>query len=132
MLQAVPRVIQFFRKIYIFPLNTYEKYIYSRKNCIARHDDKICFLANCRYHIKLLGVIRELLENERILFQLPTRGLLYTIFNNRLSGKIVVKSGQLFDILQRAVPFNHQNRGVDRMPRSARTKFLRRKYDHQF
>ena len=40
---------------------------------------------------------------------------LYTIFKYRFSGKIVVKSGQLFDKLQKAVHFNQQNRGLDRM-----------------
>ena len=43
--------------------NTYEKYIVCKEYCIARHDDKMCFLPNCRYHIILLGNIKELLQN---------------------------------------------------------------------
>ena len=53
---------------------------------------------------------------------------LYTLFKYRFSGKIVVKSGQLFDNLQRAVHFNQQNRGVDRMPSIAKKRLLRKRY----
>ena len=64
-----------------------------------------------------------------ILFQLPTRGCLYTLFKNRFSGKFVVKSGQIFDNLQRAVHFNQQNRGVDRMSSIAKERLSRKKYN---
>ena len=53
---------------------------------------------------------------------------LYTLFKDRFSGKIVLKSGQLFDNLQRAVHVNLQNRAVDRMPRIAKKKLLRKKF----
>ena len=53
---------------------------------------------------------------------------LYTLFNYRFIGKIVVYSGQLFDNLQRPVHFNQQNRGVDRMPSIAKKRLLRKKY----
>ena len=42
--------------------NTYENYIVSREYCIARHDDKMCFLPTCRYQIILIGNIGELLQ----------------------------------------------------------------------
>ena len=42
--------------------------------------------------------------------------------------KSVLKSGQLFDDLHRAVHFNQQNRRVDRMPSSAKKRLLRKKY----
>ena len=51
----------------------------------------------------------------------------YTV-KYRFSGKIVVKTGQLFDNLQRAVHFNQQNRGADRMPSIAKKRLLRKKY----
>ena len=41
--------------------NTYEKYIASRDHCIARHDDKMCFLPICRFHIKLMGGTKKFL-----------------------------------------------------------------------
>ena len=42
--------------------NTSEKYIVSNEYCIARHDDNMCFLPICRYHIILTGDIREWLQ----------------------------------------------------------------------
>ena len=53
---------------------------------------------------------------------------LYTLFKYRFSGKIVVKSGQVFDNLQRAVHFNQQNRGVEGMPSIAKKRLLRKKF----
>ena len=40
----------------------------------------------------------------------------------------MAKSGQPFDNVQRAVDFNHRNKGVDRMPSIAKKRLLRRKY----
>ena len=58
---------------------------------------------------------------------------LYTIFKYRFSAKNVVKSGQFFDNLQRAVHFNQQNRAVDRMPSIAKKRLLRKKFkEHLF
>ena len=51
-----------------------------------------------------------------------------TLFKFRFSGKNVVKSGQLFDSVQKAVHFNHQKRGKDRMPSNAKKRLLRKKY----
>ena len=53
------------------------------------------------------------------MFQLTTRG--------QKCGKIVVKSEQLLDNVQRAVYFNHQNRQKDRMPSIAKKRLLRKK-----
>ena len=109
--------------------NTYEKYNLSKEYCIARHDDKLCFLPNCRYHISLIGNIKALLQKlHAFCFNYQHVDCLYTLFKYRFSGKIVVKSGQPFDNVQRAVHFNNQNRGVDRMPSIAK-KRLRKKYE---
>ena len=51
---------------------------------------------------------------------------LYTLFNYRFSGKIIAKSGQVFDNVQRAIDFNHRNKGVDRMPSFAKKSLLRK------
>ena len=53
---------------------------------------------------------------------------LYTLFKYRFSGKGIGKSGQVFDNVQRAVDFNHRNKGVDRMPSIAKKWLLRKKY----
>ena len=41
---------------------------------------------------------------------------------------MVIKSGQFFANVQRAVHFNQQDRGVERMPSNARKRLLRKKY----
>ena len=51
------------------------------------------------------------------------------LFTYRFSGKIVVRNGKLFDYVQRAVHFNHQSRGVDRMTSIAEKRLLRKKYN---
>ena len=89
----------------------------------------MCSLPNCRYHIILIGNIKELLQKlDAFCFNYQHVDYLYTLFKYRFSGKIVLKIGQLCDNLQRAVHFNKQNRGVDRMPSIAKKKLLRKKY----
>ena len=112
--------------------NTFEKYIVSKEYCTARHDDKMCFLPNCTYHIIQIGNIKELLQKlDAFCFNYQHVESLYTLFKYRFSDKIVLKSGQLFDNSQRAVRFNQQNRGVDRMPSIAKKSFLRKKFKKQ-
>ena len=109
--------------------NTYEKYIVSKECCIAGHDDKMCFLPNCRYHIILIGNIKKLLEKlDAFCFNYQHVDCLYTLFKYRFNGKIVIKSGQLIDYLQRADHFNQQNRGLERMPSIAKKRLSRNKY----
>ena len=64
MLQVIPGFYKIYSKNSLFiSANTYEKFIVSKEYCIAGHDDKMCFLPNCRYHIILIGNIKELLQN---------------------------------------------------------------------
>ena len=130
MLQVIPSFYTSHSKNSLFiSANTYEKYIVSKEYCIAGHDDKMCFLPNCRYHIILLGNIKELLQKlDAFCFNYQHVDCLYTVFKYRFKGKTVIKSGQLFDYLQRAVHFNQQNRGVERMPSTAKKRLLRKKY----
>ena len=108
---------------------TYEKYIVSKAYCFARHDDKMCFLTNCGYHNILIGNIKELLQKVDSFCSIYQHvDCFYTLFKYRFSDKIVLKSGQLFENLQRAVHFNQQNRGMDRMPSIAKTRLLWKKY----
>ena len=102
----------------------------SKKYCIARHDDKMCFLPNCRYHIILTVNIKDLLQKlDAFCFKYQHVDCLYTLFKYRSSGKIVIKIRQLFDNLQRAVRFIQQKRGVDRMPSITKERLLRKKYN---
>ena len=103
--------------------NTYEKYNVNQEHCIACHDDKVYFLPNCRYHNILIGDIRELLEKmDAICFNNQHVDCLYTLYKYRFSGKIVVRSGQLLDNVQRVVQFNNHDKGVDRMRTIVKTR----------
>ena len=83
------------------------------------------FLPN---HIILIGNIKDLLrELDAFCFNYQRELCIYT-FQVPLRGKIVIESGQLFDKMQRAVQFNQQNKGVDRMPSIAKKRLLRKKY----
>ena len=130
MIQVIPSFYTNYSKNSLFiSANTHEKYIVCKEYCIARHDDKMCFLPNCRYHIILIGNIKELLQKlDAFSFNYQHVDCMYTLFKYRFSGKIVIKSGQIFDNLQRAVHFNQQNRGVEKLPSIAKKRLLRKKY----
>ena len=130
MLQVIPSFYTNYSKNSFFiSANTYEKFIVSEEYCIARHDDMMCFLPICRYHIILIGSIKELLQKvDAFCFNYQHVDCLYKLFEYRFSDKIVIKSGQIFDKLQRAVHLNQQNRGVDKMPSIAKKRLLRKKY----
>ena len=114
MLQVIPSFNTNYSKNSLFiSAQTYEEYIVGKEYCIARHDDKMCFLTKGRYHIMLIGNIKELLQKlDAFRFNYQHVDCLYTTFEYRFSDKIVLKSGQVFDNLQRAVHFDQQNRGV--------------------
>ena len=130
MLQSIP---SFYAKLsekslFIFA-TTYEKYIVCKDYCIAHHNEKTCFLPACKYHLVLLGKVQELLKKlDTICFTYQHVDCLYTLFKYRFSGKFFAKSGQVFDNVQRAVDFNHRNKGRDRMPSIAKKRLLRKKY----
>ena len=130
MLQTVP---SFYAKIseksLLISATTYEKYIVCKDYCIAHHTEKTCFLPACKYHIVLLGNVQELLKKlDTFCFTYQHVDCLYTLFKYRFSGKVFAKSGQMFDNVQRAVDFNHRNKGVDTMPSIAKKRLLRKKY----
>ena len=134
MLQVIPSSYTICSKNSLFfSANTYEKFIVIKDYCIVRHDDNMCFLPKCRYHILLIGNIKELLQKlDAFCFNYQHVDCLYTLLKYRFSDKIVLKSGQLFDNLQKAVHFNKQNRGVDRMPSSAKKILLMKKFRNHF
>ena len=95
----------------------------------------MCLLPNRSYHTILTGNSKDLPQKlDAFCFNYQHVDCLYTFLKYRFSGKNVLKkSGQLFDNLQRAVHFNHQNRGVDRMPSIAKKRLSREKYKkHSF
>ena len=129
-LQTIP---SFYAKIseksLFISATAYEKYIVCKDYCIAHLNEKTCFLPACKYHIVLLGNVRKLLKKlDTFCFTYQHVDCLYTLFKYRFSGKVVAKSGQVFDNVQRAVDFNQRNKGVDRMPSIAKKRLLRKKY----
>ena len=129
-LQTVPSFYtKLSEKSLFISANTYEKYIVCEDYCIAHHEDQTCFLPYCKYHILLLGNVQELLKKlDTLCFTYQRVDCLCTLFKYRFSGKVIAKSGQMFDNVQRAVDFNHRNKGVDRMPSIAKKRRLRKKY----
>ena len=134
MLQTIP---SFYAKISEkksrYFCKTIEKFIVCKDYCIAHHDDKTCSLPACKYHIILLGENEELLQKlDTFCFTYQHVDCLYTLFNYRFSKKIIAKSGNVFDNVQRAISFNQRNRGVDKMPSVAKKRLLRIKFKQHF
>ena len=130
MLQTIPSLYtKISRKSLFISANTYEKYIVCTDYSIAHHDDKTWFLPACKYHIILLGIVEELLRKlDTFCSTYQNVDCLYTLFKYRFSGKVIAKSGQVFDNVQRAIDFNHKNKGVDRMPSIAKKTILRKRF----
>ena len=130
MLQTIP---SFYAKVseksLFISATTYENYIVCKNYCIAHHNDKTCFLPAYIYHIVLLGNVQELLKKLDAFFSTYQHvDCLYTLFKYRFSGKVLAKRGQVFDNVQRAVDFNHRNKGLDRMPSIAKERLWWKKY----
>ena len=124
MLEAIPSFFaEYSEKSLFFCATTYEKYIVCNDYCVASHNDKTCFVPNCKFHIILLGNVQELLKKlDTFCFTYQHVDCLYTLFKYRFSGKVFAKSGQVFDNVQRAVDFNLRNKGVDKMPSIAKKR----------
>ena len=130
MLQTMP---SFYAKIsekrLFISASTEEKYIVCKDYCIAHHKGKTGFLPACKYHIVLLGNVQELLKKlDKFCFTYQHIDCLYTIFKNPFSGKVIAKSGQVFNNGQRAVYFSHRNKGLDRMPSIGKKRLWRKKF----
>ena len=130
MLQSIP---SFYTKLWgkslFISAIAYKKHIVCTDYCIAHNDDKTCFLPTRKHHNILLGNVQELLKKlDRFCLTSQHVDCLYTLFKYWFSGKIIANSGQVIDRVQRAVDFNHRNKGVDRMPSIAKKRRLRKKY----
>ena len=113
--------------------NIYEEFIVCTDYCIAYHDHKTCFSPACKCNNTPLGEFEEMLHKlDTFCFTYQHVDCLYTLFKCRFSGKVIAKSGQVFDNLQRANDFNHRNKRVDRMPSIAKKKLLRKKFKKHF
>ena len=110
LLQVIPSFYTIYSKSSLFiSANSYEKFIVSKEYCIDCHDDKMCFLPICRYHIIAIGNIKDLLQKlDAFCFNYQDVDCMYTLFKCHFNGKIVIESGQFFDNLQRAVQVNQK------------------------
>ena len=111
--------------------NTYEKYLVSKDHCVAQHENSMCTVPNCKYHILLIAEkdkndLMQKLDTFCFTYQLVD--CLYTLFKYRFAGKVVTKNGQVFDNIERAVRFNQRHKKVERMPSIAKKRLLRIKY----
>ena len=90
MLQVIPSFYTNYSKSSLFiSANTYEKYTVSKEYCVAGHDDKMCFLPNCRNHNILIGNIKELLQKlDASCFNYQHVDCLYTNFKYRFIEKL--------------------------------------------
>ena len=119
----------FRKRAFLFLQTHMKKNFMSKEYCIFRSDDQMSFLPDCRYHNILLGNFEELLKKlDTFCFTYQHVDCLYTLCEYRFSGKVIAKSGQVFDNVQRAVDFNQRNKGVDRMPSIAKKRLLRKKF----
>ena len=109
---------------------TYDKYIFCKERyCIVHHDNRTCFLPTCIYHILLPGVIDELPhKSDSFCFTYQHVNCLYTLFKYPFNGKIISKSGKVFDKVQKAIFFNQRNRGMDKMPSIAKKRLVRKMF----
>ena len=109
--------------------NAYKKDNVCYDYCVFFHNDNSCFVSICKFQIILLGNTEELLKKlDAFCFTYQHAYCLYTFFSNRFIGKIFAKSGHVFDNVQRAVDFNHKNKGVEGMPSIAKRRLLRKKF----
>ena len=122
MLQTIPSSYAKISEKSLFnSAKTYEKYILSKGYCIAHHNGKTCSLPACKYHIILLGQIEELLHIvDTFCFTYQHVDCLYTLFKYHFNGKVIAKSGNVFDNVQRAISFNRRNRRGDKIPSIAK------------
>ena len=107
MLEMIPSFYANFSKnSFLISSNTYEMDILSKKYCIAHHDAEMCFLSKCRYQFFLLDNVEEFVQELDFLCSTHQHGdCLYELFKYRFIGKIVIKTAQVFDNVQRAVYF---------------------------
>ena len=133
MLQVVPAFLKnILKTVFLILQSLVEITLWVKKNYIAHHDEKMCFVTRCTYHITLTGDNKELLQKlDAICFNYQHVDCLYTLFKYRFIAEFVVKCGQLFDNMPKAVHFNYQNREMERKPRIATQRLLMEKYKKQ-
>ena len=123
LLQTIP---SFYTKVseknsLYFRKYNYEKYFVCEDYCIAHQHNRLCFLPEGKFHVILLGNIEELLKKlNKFCFTYQHVDCLYLLFKYRFIEKVIGKSGQVSDNVQRSLDFNHRNMRVIRRPSIAK------------
>ena len=109
-LQTIPSFYaKYSEKSLFISAKTYDNNIFCKDYCITQHDDKTCSLPASKNHSILLGEIEELLQKlDRFCFTYQHVDCLYTLFKYHFKGKIIAKSGNVLDNVQRAISFNQK------------------------
>ena len=132
MLQAIPSFFAGHSENSLFiSSDNYDNFLVTRDYCVAAHDSTFCSLKHCQYHILLIADkdMNDLFTKvDRFCFNFQRVDCFYTLFKHRFSGNVVLKSGEIFDTVERAVSFNKLNKGVDKMPSIAKKRLLRKKF----
>ena len=90
MMQVVPSFYSVYstKSVHICA-NTYEKYLVSKDYCVAQHEDSMCTVRNCKYHILLIAekdinVLMEKLDTFCFTYQLAKKRLLRKKYKRHL------------------------------------------------
>ena len=98
---------------------------------MTAHDPAFCFLKICKIHLLLITYkdLNDLLVKlDRVCLKNQHVDCFYTLFKFKFNGNVLEKSGEIFDSVERAVPFNKLNKGADEMPSIAKKQLLRKKF----
>ena len=105
MLQAIPSYFRNFSENSPFiSSDNYENFLVTRDYCVAAHDSTFCSLKYCQYHILLIadkdmnGLFTKL---DRFCFNFQRVDCFSTLYKHRFSGSVVLKSGEIFDTVER-------------------------------
>ena len=82
--------------------NTYEKYLVSKDYCVAQHEDSMCTVPNCKYHILLIAEkdkndLMQKLDTFCFLYQLVD--CLHTLSSIALMERLLPKMDKYLTIL---------------------------------
>ena len=135
MLQAIPSFYSSYSQDCLFISSEhYENFLVTEQYCVAYHGSEYCPLINCKFHILLIAKtdIKELFTKlDGLCYTYQYVDCFYTLFKYRFSGMVLIRRGQLFSMVERAVCFNKHNKGVEKSPSIARKRLIRKKFKKQ-
>ena len=104
-----------FKNSLLISANANEKLNGEKKTVLLPTMTRCASFPNVDIKIYQQETIKSCYKNWLNFFNYQQVNGLYIVFKHQFNGKNVRKSGKLFENVQRAVHFNHQNRELDRM-----------------